>query len=235
MDASTLTWAVARAAGMMAFVLSSASVLAGIALSLKWRSATWPRFVTNEVHRFITLVSLVFIALHGVAVLIDPFIGFTPVEVLVPLAIHYRPLWVALGVVAGYLLLALWISEWLRPRIGYAAWRAFHSLAFAAWGLGLVHGIATGTDTRTWWGLGLYGTSVALVVALLAVRLLPSDPRRPSHPVAAGIGALILAEVILWTVLGPLQPGWNAIANNGNGSGQAGTAVSSPANGTPSP
>ena len=163
-------------------------------------------------------------------------------EVLVPLMSHYRPLWMALGIVAGYLALAVWLSTELRPRIGYTWWRRLHDLAFAVYGLATVHGIATGSDTRTPWGLGLYTGSALLVGSLLGVcQLTPvgtqsraeasaaSGVPRPqggtrgrTYPNLAGLVALLLVGGVLWTAMGPAQPGWNAIANNGQGSGARG-------------
>ncbi|MGH2407691.1 MAG: ferric reductase-like transmembrane domain-containing protein [Candidatus Limnocylindrales bacterium] len=215
---SGLTWEVARAGGLVAYGLLTASVAIGLVVSLKWRSSRWTRFITTELHRFVTLLALIFTAIHTLAVLIDPFIRFTPVDVLVPLVSHYRPLWVALGIVGMYLLLAIYASEWFRPRVGYGWWRRFHYLSFVAFGLALVHGLGTGSDSRTPWAIGMYAASAALVGALTAVRALPPRGQR-WHPVAAGVTASALILGCVWAWQGPLQPGWNAIANDGHGSG----------------
>jgi hypothetical protein len=136
---------------------------------------------------------------------------------------HYRPLWMGLGIVAGYLALAVWLSTELRPRLGYAWWRRLHGLAFAVYALATVHGLATGSDTRTPWALGLYAGSMLLVGGLLCYRLLtPVGRRGRTYPNLAGFVALLLVGGVLWTAMGPAQSGWNAIANNGQGSGARG-------------
>jgi DMSO/TMAO reductase YedYZ heme-binding membrane subunit len=218
MTASGLTWEVARAGGFMAYGLLTASVAIGLVVSLKWRSPRWTRFVTTELHRFVTLLALVFTGLHTLAVTIDPFIRFTPAEVLVPFVSHYRPLWIALGIVGAYLVIAVYASEWLRPHVGYAWWRRFHYLSFVAFGLALVHGLGTGSDARTPWAIAVYAGSAVLVGALVAVRALPSTGER-KHPLVASAAASALIVAILWASQGPLQPGWNTIANDGQGSG----------------
>lgn len=216
----TLAWTVARAGGLTAYVLLSLSVVLGLALSIRWQRPRWPRLITNDLHRFLTLLSLAFIVVHGLAVLLDPFMGFGWNEVLVPLMSHYRPLWIACGIVAGYLGLALWISSELRPYIGYVWWRRLHGLTFAVYVLTTVHGLATGSDTRTAWALALYGGSVAVVAALLCYRLLtPIGARARTYPNLAGLVALLVIGGALWTANGPVQAGWNRIANNGQGSG----------------
>lgn len=224
MTTDNLSWIAARASGMLGYVLVTVSVAFGVALSLKVRSRTWPRYVTTEVHRRITLLALAFTALHGITLWLDPFQAFSPIEVIVPGASHYRPLWVALGIIAGDLLLALWLSERLQRVIGYAWWRRLHYLTFVAWILVTIHGLGTGTDSRAPWAIGLYAGGTLLVAGLILMRVWPVDTARRTAVMAfTTMGVWILA---VWAFAGPLRTGWNDLANNGNGSGQAVAAVS---------
>ena len=219
----TLTWTVARAGGLTAYALLSLSVVLGLALSVRWQAPRWPRLITNDLHRFLTLLSLVFVVVHGLAVWLDPFTSFNWNEVLVPLLSHYRPLWMALGIVAAYLGAAIWISTELRPYIGYTWWRRLHALTFAVYVLSTLHGIATGSDTRTPWALALYAGSAALIGLLLVYRLLtPIGRRARAYPNLAWLVMLVVAGGAVWTATGPAQPGWNAVANNGQGNGGRG-------------
>jgi DMSO/TMAO reductase YedYZ heme-binding membrane subunit len=227
MTTSGLTWEIARAGGFVAYGLLTASVAIGLVLSLKWRSPRWTRFITNELHRFVTLLALVFVVIHTLMVAIDPFIRFTPAEVLIPFLSHYRPLWIALGIVAMDLLIAVYVSEWVRPHVGYRWWRRFHYLSFAVFILALVHGLGTGSDSRTPWAIGVYATSVVVVAALISVRALPGPGER-SQPIIALVTVLVVVAGGLWALDGPLQPGWNAIANDARGSGSASAAGPSP-------
>lgn len=214
----TLTWEIARVGGMLAYVLATGSVVLGLLLSLKAYSTNWPRFITNELHRFVTILTLVFIGIHTLAVFLDPFTAFTPAEVLVPFQAHYRPLWIALGIVSGYLAIAVWASEYLRKRIGYAWWRRFHYLAFAVFLMGAAHGLGTGSDSQTWWGLAIYAVTIGSVALLIAWRVVRSLGPESRNVVLATVGSA-LAAIAIFTFVGPAQPGWNAIANNGNGNG----------------
>jgi Ferric reductase like transmembrane component len=216
---SQITWDVARTGGFTAYVLLWASVALGLVLSLQWRNPAWPRFVTNEVHRYVSLLALVFTGVHTLGVFLDPFMAFTPGEVLVPMLSHYRPIWMALGIVGAYLLIALWLSEYLRPFVGYRAWRLLHYLSFAAFALALAHGITTGSDTRTAWATLLYAGTGASVLGLLTVRLLMPSLGGRHHPAVATFGMFGLVFALFLLAQGPFHPGWNAVANNGNGSG----------------
>jgi hypothetical protein len=187
-------------------------------LSLKLRSPRWPRFLTTELHRFVTVLALVFTVVHGVAVWVDPFTGFTAAEVLVPLTSHYRPLWLAFGIIGGYLLVAVWASEYVRKWIGYAWWRRFHYTAFAVFVLATLHGLGSGSDTREPWAIGLYIVCTGSVLALTAWRVLDASTglRRIQSLAGLSVAAVALAA---FTLVGPVQAGWNDAANNGNGSG----------------
>lgn len=176
-----LLWYVARAGGFVAYGLLTASVALGLVASLRLASPRWPRAMTTEIHRFVTMAALSFTALHVLTLVAHPTEGFGIAEVLVPFASDREPLWTALGVIAMELSVAVWLSTRLRARIGYARWRRLHHLAFAAYGAALVHGIAQGTDTGTPWARLVYIGSMGLVGGLLAVRILGTH-RSPAEP-----------------------------------------------------
>jgi len=215
-------WVVARASGFTAYVLVTLSVVFGLVLSQRWQSRrAWPRLVNDQLHQYTTLLAGVFTAIHGISVWIDPFTAFTLKEVLLPGTSHYRPLWMALGIVSAYLGLAVVITGWLRPRIGYAWWRRLHYLTFVVWLLATLHGLGNGSDTRTTWAIAIYGISSLAVVVLTIVRLMrpAGRPRVAARPGWAALAALVALSVAGFAAAGPLRPGWNAIANNGKGSG----------------
>lgn len=207
MNWSAVTWEVARAGGIVSFLLVTASVVVGLLVSLRAASPRFPRFLTSEVHGFLGLLSLVFVAVHVLAVWVDPFTHFGLADVLVPFVSHYRTFWMSLGIVGFYLLLAIWITTRLRERIGHARWRRVHALTFALWAAGLVHGLGTGSDTRTAWAALLYLGSAVAVLALSAVRLRRSASARASGPgfAALSVGAVL---VVAWAIAGPFQRGW---------------------------
>ena len=117
---NAVTWDTARAGGLISYVLLTTAVCLGLVLRNHWQSTRWPRLVTNELHGYVSLLALVFIAVHVMAVAVDPFTHFGLSAVLVPFASHYRPVWMGLGIVALYLLLAVWVSSRLRRRCSRA-------------------------------------------------------------------------------------------------------------------
>ena len=182
----TVTWDVARAGGFTAFGLLTLSVAIGLVLTLQWQSARWPRIINSELHNFIALLALIFTVVHILAVWVDPFTNFGWDEVFIPFVSHYRPLGMALGIIALYIGIAIGISTWLRSHIGYRWWRRLHMLTLVLYVLVVVHGITTGSDTATRWGIAIYFFSVILVAILLWNRLIKSvNARKRAHPVLA--------------------------------------------------
>jgi cytochrome b561 len=222
----TVTWNVARTGGFTGYVLLTLAVAVGLALSMQLQSPSrWPRLLNSELHNFLTLLSVVFVVVHILAVWIDPFTRFGWSEVFIPFVSHYRPIWMSLGIIALYLGIAIGISTWLRPLLGYTWWRRLHILTLGAYALVTVHGIATGSDTQTWWALAIYAGSIFLVGGLLCWRLLvPVNERSRPHPVIASLVGLAIVAGLIFTVAGPLRPGWNALVNgasSGNSLSQA--------------
>jgi len=233
----TVTWNVARTGGFTAYILLTLAVAIGLALTMQLQSPSyWPRLINSELHNFVTLLSVVFVSIHILAVWVDPFTRFGWNEVFIPFVSHYRATWMALGIIALYLGIAIGISTWLRPLIGYSWWHRLHILTLVVFGLVTLHGIATGSDTQTWWGLVIYGGSIALVGGLLCWRLLvPVNDRARSHPVMATLVGLTILAGLLFTVAGPLHPGWNALANGAtSGNNIVQSVVPSPTQQVPS-
>jgi len=185
--ASSITWYSARAGGLVAFALLTASVALGLLLSGRVRNGAWPRFAIEDVHRFAGLLTGVFIGLHGASLLVDSYYPFTLGSLLVPGAAPYRPLATALGIVAAELLVALALTNRFRKRLSYGFWRRAHYLNFAVWLLVLVHGLTAGTDSRTVWGLSYFATAAGLVAGLTLWRIV--RVRRPARLAGSTPGA----------------------------------------------
>jgi len=165
-------WIIARSSGLVAYALLTASVLAGIVLKARpFGRAVKPASVT-DVHRFLALLSLGALVVHGTSLVLDSTVEISPLALLVPGLVPYRPLWTGLGVVAAELLVLVYVSFSQRKRIGVKTWRALHWLTYGVFTLATVHGIAAGTDTSRPWALPLYGGAIGAVLAAAAWRAL---------------------------------------------------------------
>jgi len=173
-------WILARASGLLAYVLLTSSVLAGIVLKARPFTRLKPA-LTADVHRFIALLGLGAIAAHGTALVLDQTVRISPVALVVPGLVPYRPLWSALGVLAFELMTLVYVSFSLRRRIGARAWRRLHWLTYGVFGLATAHGLATGTDTSRPWALALYAAAIGGVLTAATWRALVHPTRGGSH------------------------------------------------------
>jgi sulfoxide reductase heme-binding subunit YedZ len=175
-------WYVARAGGIVAFALLTASVVVGLLLSGRPASKRWPKFALEDVHRFLGILTGIFIGVHALGLLVDNYLPFSISDLVIPGSAPYRPLATAFGVVAAELLGALAITNHYRRRIPHALWRKAHRLNFAVWLLALVHGIFAGTDTGSVWAVSLYSLSAATVAGLTFLRVERARTPKPAVP-----------------------------------------------------
>src|SRR5207249_10395238 len=124
-------WYTTRGAGAVTLILLTCVVVLGILSSLRLHSEAWPRFLTTSLHRNLALMTLVFLALHVVAAVVDPFANLVWAAALTPFSSYYRTFWLGLGVISFELLLAIVVTSLLRGYIGHHIWRAVHWLTYA--------------------------------------------------------------------------------------------------------
>jgi sulfoxide reductase heme-binding subunit YedZ len=205
----TPLWYATRASGYTALVLLSATVVVGLLTSMRQSTAAWPRFLVQSLHRNLSLLVVIFLLLHIVTSVVDPFAKLGIGDAVIPFVASYRPLWLGLGVVSCELLLAVTVTSLARHRLGWRAWQIVHMLAYVSWPIAVVHGIATGTDTKSVWALGLVTGCVVVVVGAITWRLVVAGPRiLVVRWAGVGAGLAGTAVLVVWMAGGPLQPGW---------------------------
>jgi sulfoxide reductase heme-binding subunit YedZ len=188
LGAFAVDWYAARAAGVVAYLLVSASVALGLALAGKERFDRWPRFAVEDVHRFAGVLAGTFIALHILWLAVDSQAHLGVSGLLVPFTSSYRPLWTGLGVVAAELLLALAVTNHYRRRISYSLWRGLHYLNFGVWIAATAHGLGAGSDSRSPVFLLMYAITAG-IIGVLALRRFAAKPvASPGTPTAASAG-----------------------------------------------
>lgn len=165
----TALWITSRAAGVTAFLALSLDVAFGLFISTGVADRALPRARIVEAHRFLSAVTLGFVAVHAGALLGDRFIRFDVLDLVVPFLARYRPLAVGLGLLAGYLAVVVHHSFAWRKRLGPRRWRSLHYASFAVYAAALLHGILAGTDGHAL--AGVYLASGAVVGGLVLYRI----------------------------------------------------------------
>lgn len=171
-----LLWYTTRGAGAVSLVLLTAVVVMGVLSSLRFQAAGWPRFLTTGLHRNLALVAVVFLGLHIVTAVVDPFTNLGWAAAVIPFSSYYRTFWLGLGTVAAELIAAITVTSLVRGFIGQRAWKALHWLTYAAWPIGVLHGLGTGTDAWSAWFFALTCACVAAVGFAAVYRVTGTSP-----------------------------------------------------------
>jgi methionine sulfoxide reductase heme-binding subunit len=200
-------WYATRATGVVALVLLTATVVLGVAGTARFATPGWPRMITAQLHRNLSLLAVLFVAAHVVTTVLDPFAPIGWISAVVPFVSPYRALWLSLGTVSFDMLLAVVVTSLLRARLSYGSWRAVHWLGYACWPVALWHGLGTGTDSKLPWLLALEAACVVAVALAAGWRLSLGRPRPGLATWLLACAAVPVATVV-FVAVGPLQPGW---------------------------
>lgn len=165
-------WLIARAGGITAYVVLTAAVLAGLTVKSRPFGRAVRAASATDVHRFLTLVALGALVIHGTALALDRTVLIGAAGLVVPGLSAYRPAAVAAGVLSAELAVLVVASFSLRRRIGMRNWRRFHWATYLIFALASAHGLAAGTDSARPWAFDLYLGAIGAVVFAAAWRAL---------------------------------------------------------------
>jgi sulfoxide reductase heme-binding subunit YedZ len=187
---STALWYTTRATGLVALVLLSGTMVLGILTAGRVRTGSWPAFAQADLHKRVSLLAMVFVAIHVLTSLLDTYVTVGWAAIIVPFASPYRPLWTGLGTVGVDLLVAVAVSSALRQRICARTWRGIHWLAYGSWPVAMAHSLGMGTDASRLWMDGVAAACALAVLGSLAWRV--SDHKENKER-AIEVGALTRA------------------------------------------
>ncbi len=170
-ETGTASWDGLRAAGFAAYLLLWLALVTGMAVHMRYRPGPLAMTWLLEAHRISSALSLSFTAGHMVGLLVDPTISFSLLDLSVGLSSSYRPLQVAFGSLAMWLLVAVLGSTAFAGRLPYAIWRNLHFLSFPAYIAALLHGLTSGTDATAPLALAIYASTASIAAAMVVARL----------------------------------------------------------------
>lgn len=173
-----LSWYVARSSGLIAWAMVTASIIWGLALSGRLvRRRGVPAWLL-ALHRYLGTLSLVFVAIHVLALVADNYVYFGWAETFIPFATDWRPVPTAWGIAAFYLLVAIQVTSMLMRKMPRKVWHMIHLSSFLLFVTGTVHGFQSGADRSNrlvqWAAL----VGITLVITLVMFRVLTLSERR---------------------------------------------------------
>lgn len=180
-------WYIARAAGIIAWLFITASVLWGIMLSTQLFPAHRRPAWLLDLHRGLGAMSVLFLATHVAALIADSWVHFDVIDVVVPFASEWKPWQVAFGVFAMWGLVIVEVTSLAMKRLPKKVWRGVHFTSYVTFLLTSLHGTFAGTDaTNKLYVATTVLTTGALVVAL-SYRIITRPVARTTELVDAAV------------------------------------------------
>ncbi len=171
MSLDQLLWLTSRAAALTAFFVIAAALVTGQALrSAMFEGAMRNRDLSN-LHRFLTLCWVPFVALHVLAMTLDAVARIGPLDLVIPFRVSYAALPIGLGTIGFDLLLIVTVTAYLRGHLDPIAWRWLHRLSYVMFGVFLLHALLAGTDFARPIVLAPAAAVVAFIAITSAARL----------------------------------------------------------------
>jgi methionine sulfoxide reductase heme-binding subunit len=189
-NSSTALWYVSRATGVVALLLLTAVVLIGLLVTRQGRLPGLPRFAVTGLHRNMSLIAVVFVALHVLTAIADGYVTIPLTAAVIPLTSGYERLWLSLGAVSLDLTLAMIVTSLLRRHLSRRVWRAVHLLAYLSWPVAWLHSFGSSKDLQHGW---LFLMAVACAVAAGAAVIWRLAGAARDVPRAERVGLLMSA------------------------------------------
>ncbi|MGL5810570.1 MAG: ferric reductase-like transmembrane domain-containing protein [Nocardioides sp.] len=166
-------WFLNRSSGIVLLGLLAVVTLFGVVASHSRARGRVPSFVSQQVHRNLSLLAVILLVVHVSSAVIDTYVDIRWWHALVPFGATYKRVWMAAGAVALDLIAVVVLTSLIRTRMPAGAWRMVHLTSYAAFGLGAAHGLGIGTDAEPYdsWGFQVTAACVALVGLALIWRL----------------------------------------------------------------
>lgn len=185
MNEPHIWWYLTRASALIAWVLLTASVLWGILLSTRvMRRIDNPAWL-QDLHRYLGGLTLAMVALHMVTLMLDPWLQFTGTEVLVPFATDFKPIAIALGIIAFYGLVAVQGSSLMMKLLPRKFWKGLHYTSYVVLLLVSLHAGWSGTDVGSWWyrvlAIVLIGVATLAIIVRIVTGTATGGTRREAH------------------------------------------------------
>jgi predicted ferric reductase len=177
-----ITWIALRAAGVGSYLMLFLSVNWGLIATTSLITQRVSKPTSTLFHQFVSTVAFVLLGVHLGGLLVDRFMPFGPLDLLIPTRSEYRPVAVGLGIVAMYATAIVLVSSWVRKKLSTKVWRGLHLFAVPAFTLALVHGVFAGTDTTRPWMWAIYAVTGVVTLFLVIVRGLTHGYRPPRAP-----------------------------------------------------
>ena len=197
-------WYLARASGIVAWLMLTATVSWGVVLATKAFPKKRRPIWLLDLHRWLGGLTLGFLGIHVVALLADSYMTFDIADLTIPFWSDWKPVAMALGIIAGWLLGIIQATSVAKRHMSTKVWRTIHMSSYPVFWLTTMHGALAGSDSSR----VLYQVAALASIALLmwaTIYRLVRPGRRRSPGTSRGVNRSDLGQAAELTR--PLTPG----------------------------
>ena len=149
-------WYITRASGIVAAVLLFMLIISGVGLITGYTFKFLEPLNAWATHRAMGLAFFVALIVHGGSLLFDTYIKFNIAQIFLPFLSNYKTstlfnhpvgsLYVAMGIIAFYFILAIVLSSLLWINKKPNQWKSLHFLSYLVFIFVFIHALYIGTD-----------------------------------------------------------------------------------------
>jgi predicted ferric reductase len=166
-----LAWEFSRVSAVVGYLMLGLSMVWGLVLSTRVSKKLTPPPIVLNLHNAVSWAALGLAGLHALALLLDTYYTYTPLDLLIPFTGPYRPFWVGIGIISLYGVALTTVTFAWRSWLGQKAWRNIHMLTFPVFGAATIHGFMAGTESTSPIMRVVYLASAVVVGLLINYRL----------------------------------------------------------------
>lgn len=177
-----MIWLLTRSAGVGAYLMLYLAVAWGLLATTSLVTKRVSKRSSTAFHGFVASAGLFLLALHLTGLLLDRFVRFDLLDLVIPFHSSFRPFALTLGIVAMFATVIVLASSWTRKLLRPTLWRSIHLLAVPTFAMALLHGLLAGSDSARPGMTILYWVTGFSVLFLVLVRGLTARPPRAQRP-----------------------------------------------------
>lgn len=150
-------WFVTRSAGLVGFIFLWLSVFLGLSIRNNWLKKLVDPLYSFSFHCFLGASALFWAFVHGGVIIFDKFFGMGAKDIYIPFHFQYPNFiigginYLALGIIAFYLMIILVATSYAKNLMHHKIWRFLHFLNPVVFIFVVLHGYFIGTDMKNIW------------------------------------------------------------------------------------
>ncbi len=183
LSGAPIAWSMLRVSGTLAYSVLGITTALGALLKSQFAPTWLNRAVQYGWHGLLSGFALTVSLVHGMFLVVDGKYRQPLSAVLVSGTSSFQPFEIALGTLAVYALLLVYVSTVFKNKIGQKTWRVLHMAAYPAFVMATLHGLNVGSDSL----IALYLVASAAALTTFSLRMYAEIARakKTKEPVAA--------------------------------------------------